>query len=340
MGLEFFGSILGIFYGIKGIVDNHSTYNWEDWLVNLTSTVTAAGWGAQKVGTIINAVGVATTETNEAVGVLAGTTYLSGLFAAGTAVSLYQGYRYNKRRGARNKSTEILRRRRDNFKKAGDEEEIKAHEKYEKGLRELNSIMAKKEGVSTGTSVAGSTALLLTSIFALPVLGLVGAAAFVTGVGVAIWGTKKKEREKRLALFDSYFKVDDIYAEEKKKIIERRCRERNVTKEELEERDPVKLARVELTPVEEERLRGNIRSKMATSLGFSSVKDASGFVAMRYGEYVESLMFSESPQEQDLAKEIIKGLGLTYEYVADPKVDPVEAKKNKPKAADIAAKLG
>ena len=117
----------------------------------------------------------------------------------------------------------------------------------------------------------------------------------------------------RLALFDSYFEVDRVVEQEKEK---------------YKKRYPKRA----LTHEQEERIRVQVRGRIAAQKGFYSPSHAAKAISAQFADYLLNNIVCNN-SDAEMSKAMIQGLGLKY------KEDPDNPDNTIPTRSDIIKKL-
>ena len=177
--------------------------------------------------------------------------------------------------------------------------EKRKDDRYREGMLRLNEKLGSRQLTSTMSSVinagvsATATALILASV----VTGGIAAVGAVVALGVGIGARildRKYSREMKFAIFDSYFRIDEL-VEAKKAEYRKRYPGRSLSKD------------------QEERILTQIRGKVASDNGYYSPGHAAQAVALLYARYLIRGARGTG-NHAEMCQAMIKGLGLDYRH--------------------------
>ena len=317
-GAALAGSIFSFMNFVNGI-DTLGRCELTSTLLEGSSQLLKAGKSATSVAITAGAIGKTAATTTMAIG---------GVAIAGieTGVAIAKGCAWARDSKHRRLGAKLAREKAEqerNSNKALSAKEIE-NAKYREGMRKLNRVLSKKQGIEVGgaIAVAAVSATAAGLVFATIITG--GAAALITlgavGVGMLFKHfSGKKSKAMRNTLFDSYFDT-----------------EKNV---DLAMEDYLKNhpnADVDVNGKKYKALREQmtiqVRNRISAELGFASYEHATRAVASQYADYLLSNAHENGP-DSTMCIAMIRGLGLKYNYVAD------NDKKSVPKQSDIIKKL-
>lgn len=307
-GVSLFSSIAGSIFTLLSLKKDSKSMNW----LEFTSVSVGLGGSVYKsartTATIVQSAGAETAVTkaltsNTAVFVSAG---------VDTTVAVMNTASYWKGSKNRIKASKLAGKLgRKGLKETNED-------RFREGMLELNRRLGKRQKKNTlgslGSAVLSSTALVLTtlSVVTAGVSAIAGAIALGIQTGLAVSDVDYAKSMKE-ALFDSFYKTDEVYSLEEAK---------------WKENNPGK----QLTDKQKIKMRKLIRNRIAANEGFYSPGHASKAVAAEFAKFLlyKANAFNE---EAPMYVAMIKGLGLTYSF------DPLNEEKNVPKESDIVKKL-
>lgn len=308
-GLAAIGGIVGIVLGLSKLYNETFTMSRMEFVTqtaSVSSSIMAVGKSATEIVKVSTSAGTVHTLAQMATSPVAAL----GFACVDTTVAVLKG--------ASNARDSYYRHSAAKFASKEKEKGKRNDERYRDGMLRLNEKLANRQLTSTMSSVitAGVSVTASALILASVVTGGITAVGALIALGVGIGARvldRKYSRQMKFAIFDSYYGIDDIVKEEKKKY-RTRFPGRNLSKE------------------QEERILDQVRGKVAAENGYYSPGHAARAVSQFYADY----LIKGSKEKGDHGKmciAMIKGLGLHYEH------DEKNPANDVPTISDIVKKL-
>lgn len=170
--------------------------------------------------------------------------------------------------------------------------------RYEKSMIELGTRLAERNATSATISLAASGC----SLIAVMVPGA-GVVTSIIGIGLVIANAvvnAKMTTDARKSLFDSYFDLDSLMTQIKKKM---ETKKRKI--------------------YDEDTFKDNLRLQLCAAAGYADLPAAADHIAGNYADFLRERLFSDDPNEFKYPKEreayiqIVKSFGMTVDKEKD-----------------------